>query len=407
MSAAGLYIHVPFCAAKCPYCDFYSMPGTEETMDVYTSAVLTALEALAAHDVLTAADTLYFGGGTPSLLGGRRLAQIVGRARELFGLADAEITVECNPGGEHVPGGLAALFSALHTAGVNRISMGLQSAQPDELLTLGRRHTREDAAHAMELAHAAGFDNVSLDLMLGLPGQTPQRAEQSARFCAALGALHISAYLLKVEPGTPFAHAGVAARCPDDDAQADIYLHTVEVLASLGFVQYEISNFAKPGRESRHNLKYWSCTDYAGVGPAAHSLTGGTRWYYPRDLHAFLQDPLCVRLEADDTPARLPLPQTAPTLPQQTVPPLPHGAARVPFAEYAMLRLRLTQGLCRAQALAAYPEQARELAAIFRRAEPLARGGLVVLTPEAVMLTPRGFLLSNAVTLRLLQREFG
>ena len=389
----GIYIHVPFCTAKCPYCDFYSLPPEQALLDTYRDAVLTLLDELSGT-LPRGADTLYFGGGTPSLLGAGRLGQLIGRARTRFGLFGAEITVECNPGGDGVPGGLRSFFEELRAAGANRLSMGLQSANQAELTLLGRRHTAQDAHDAVKAARDAGFESISLDLMLGLPGQTARELSASVDFCAACGVEHLSAYLLKIEPGTPFARANLAARCPDDDAQADLYLHAAGLLEKAGYAQYEISNFAKPGRESRHNLKYWDCRDYLGIGPAAHSLINGLRWYWPRDLRAFLQDAHDVFLEEGDVPARL--------LGAQSLPLWGGGQGQPPFEEYAMLRLRLAQGLRRAEALTRYPGEAQAFDALERRAAPLRQAGLIRPEPGRIALTPRGFLLSNAVTARLL-----
>ena len=219
---------------------------------------------------------MYFGGGTPILLGARRIERIVSTARRHFGLQNAEITLEANPAST-----LEETLRDLFAAGVNRLSFGMQSADEEELRILGRRHTAKEAALAVAHAQAAGFSNISLDLMLGIPQQTAQSVERSIGFCAETGITHISAYLLKIEEGTPFDRNGVAARCPDPDEQAERYLQAVEALARHGFCQYEISNFAKPGFHSRHNCKYWLGAEYLGLGPAAHSLMEGRRFFFP------------------------------------------------------------------------------------------------------------------------------
>lgn len=380
VDAIGLYIHVPFCVRKCPYCDFYSMLADAAAMDAYTAAVCVCLEQMAAR-YPRRADTLYFGGGTPTLLGADRLAQMINRAQSLFGLSAAEITVEANPGGVSLPQTLKGLFEA----GANRISMGLQSAVQQELHFLGRGHTPDDARRAVEAARTAGFTTVSLDLMLGIPQQTVDSVEYSVDFCAQLGVEHISSYLLKVEEGTPFYKQNVLQICPDSDQQADIYLATVEFLASRGYSQYEISNFCRDGKVSRHNLKYWNCGEYLGVGPSAHGYMEHVRFYYPRNLRAFLADPAAVFLEDDDSPVTLAaLPENA------------HCDAQ----EYMMLRLRLTQGLNLCDAASCCTQI--DAAAVLAAAEPMQQAGLLTVNGDTIALTPQGFLVSNTVIARLI-----
>lgn len=363
--SVGIYIHVPFCISKCPYCDFYSMTADEETMERYTEAVLRELRR---REGLFTADTLYFGGGTPSLLGGRRLAAIVREATRLFGLSGAEITMEANPADD-----LAETFAAFAAAGGNRVSLGLQSADDDALRALGRRHTAAQVKTAVESARRAGIGNLSLDLMLGLEGQTPAGVRRSVAACAEMGATHVSAYLLKIEPGTPFARRTL--NLPDEEATAELYETACDALEARGYRQYEISNFAKEGYQSRHNLKYWNSDPTVGIGPAAHSFFGGRRLSMPRDLTAFLQ-------------GRQPTPEPAdPAVGDNTL------------AEYAMLRLRLTEGLteagCRERFGAGIPEEWR------RRAGRLP-DGLVVCDEAGLRLTRQGFLLSNAILAAIL-----
>lgn len=358
----GVYIHVPFCKQKCPYCDFYSMPVTDETADRYTEVLC---ETLAREgERFSGADTLYFGGGTPSLLGAGRLTRLCDAARDAFGLQQAEITLEANPAecGE-------ALFAAFAAAGGNRVSIGVQATENGALRRLGRRHTVEEAQAAVEAAHRAGIGNVSVDLMLGTEGQTEEDVRRAAALFARWGVSHVSAYLLKIEPHTPFGKC--PPPLPDEDATATLYLTACEALEQEGFRQYEISNFARDGQVSRHNLKYWNSEPYLGLGPSAHSFYGGKRTAYPRDLRAFLEGG--VRLpEADGEDA------------------IPEGSE----TEYAMLRLRLCEGL-RKEAFErrfgrGWPEQwtarARQLPATLVQADS-----------ERICLTREGFLVSNAL----------
>lgn len=361
----GLYLHVPFCDAKCPYCDFYSMRGSEERMEEYTNRMAAYLAAWGENCNRTA-DTLYFGGGTPSLLGGRRIAALISAAREHFSLKQAEITVEGNPARD-----LSGFLEAVRAAGANRLSIGLQSANEAELRLLGRRHTARQAEQTVRAAQRAGFSNISLDLMLAVPGQTKQSIAESVAFCAAAGVQHVSAYLLKIEPHTAFAKNQSALALPDDDEAGDFYLFACEELEKRGFLQYEISNFAKPGFESRHNLKYWRCEEYLGLGPAAHSFLGGKRFYYERNLRQFLAG--CDPVQDGE------------------------GGG---FEEYAMLALRLAEGLTEAGCLARFgrgvPEKLRAAARRYEAA------GLVKTGGGAVRLTPKGFLVSNTLIAELL-----
>ena len=268
----GLYIHIPFCRRKCLYCDFYSVPLEEGLARRYTEAVVRNLRAYGGEF-----DTVYFGGGTPILL-----APYLGEMLKAAEIASgAEITAEANPC-EMTEQALEALLEA----GVNRISVGVQSFCGGELTALGRRHDGDTAEKAILRAKAAGFRDISADLMLGIPLQTADSLAQTLERITALPVTHISAYMLKVEQNTPFGRNTPAL--PDEDETADMYLQTVQTLAGQGFHQYEISNFAKDGFECRHNLKYWHAEEYLGVGPAAHSYLCGRRFGVPRDLGAFL-----------------------------------------------------------------------------------------------------------------------
>lgn len=348
-------MHIPFCRAKCGYCDFYSLVGDDATKTAYTAEVCRRLSGLRGRT----ADTLYVGGGTPSQLGGSRIARIIEAARPLL-TADAEITVEANPCDD-----MAAFLPAVAAAGVNRLSLGMQSAVDKELALLTRRHNFEQVANAVATARAAGINNISLDLMIGIEGQTPQSLCYSIDRCAELGADHISAYMLKLEEGTPFHSRGAGCFASADEA-ADLYLLACERLSSHGYLQYEISNFCRGGRRSRHNLKYWLGQPYIGIGPAAHSCDGGRRYYYERDLSAFLAGAQPV----DDGPG---------------------GGEE----EYIMLRLRLTDGIDLDELAAQFGAASAER--VSRRAEPLARAGLIKCDGRHLALTPRGMLVSNSI----------
>ncbi len=366
----GIYLHTPFCVSKCPYCDFYSTAQFDDALlDNYTAALCRAMDRAAAR-VSTQADTLYFGGGTPSLLGGKRLTALMEHAAKRFTLSHAEITLEANPADN-----LGDTLRAFAAAGGNRLSLGMQAANDTELSALGRRHRMADLHRTVEDAHAAGITNLSLDLMLATPKQTDQTVRDAAALAHMLGAKHLSAYLLKIEPRTPFAAIRDTLALPDEDTAADRYLLACEVLASVGLRQYEISNFALPGYESRHNLKYWNSEDYIGLGPAAHSFFEGARWEYPRDLAAFLR--------GDD-----PLPEENRTAVGDATP-----------TEYAMLRLRLTEGvrddLFRARFGTPIPDA-------WRRAAAALPPQLVTCDNVGIRLSREGFLLENPITARIL-----
>jgi len=368
MSCKGLYIHVPFCERKCPYCDFYSVKADQTLMDAYTARVIHMLKTQPFG--VRELETVYFGGGTPSALGGKRLARMMEAVFSAFTVApDAEITVECNP-----HSALAPELVLMRRAGISRLSIGMQSVSDRQLRLLGRPHTASDVAQAAQAARRAGFEHLSFDLMLATPGQTLADIDEAVRFASELGAEHLSAYLLKVEDGTPFAARHIELECPDGDGQADYYRHAVETLAAHGYEQYEISNFARDGRTARHNLKYWRCEEYLGVGPSAHSFVNGRRFYFPRDLTGFLAAENPFGLLVDDGPG---------------------GDAE----EFLMLRLRLADGVRFSTLSKHYPDY--DLTALCERARRIP-SRFLTRDEAGIRLTPEGFLLSNTIIGELL-----
>ncbi|WP_312939257.1 radical SAM family heme chaperone HemW [Oscillibacter sp.] len=281
----GLYIHIPFCAKKCDYCDFYSLSGEEDRMDAYTQALEAQLLELAPRAGLHTVDSVYFGGGTPTLLGTKRLVRLLKDIQKKYLVAkDAEITLEANP---ESAGDFRAL-RALRSAGFNRLSLGMQSADDEELRAIGRIHSASQVKTAVEAARKAKFSNLSLDLIYGLPGQSMDVWKKNLTAAVDLAPQHLSCYGLKVEEGTPLFIRRETAGLPGDETQAEMYLWTVDYLRRHGFFQYEISNFARTGFESRHNLKYWTLGEYAGFGPGAHSDFGNVRYAYERDLEGYI-----------------------------------------------------------------------------------------------------------------------
>lgn len=284
----SLYIHVPFCRRKCPYCDFYSVPAEAAALADYPALLCRHLELTDKEDWSGPVETIFFGGGTPSLLPPAAIAAVLTRTASLFGLsADAEITLEANPGTV-----TPATLAGYRTAGVNRISLGIQSLQSEQLQRLGRIHSSQDARQAVAWARQAGFDNLSCDLMFALPGQSAAALQQEIGAFLDLDPDHLSCYGLSLEETTPFYHlhrAGGLA-LPDDELYRQHYLELHETLQGAGFDHYEIANFARPERQCRHNLTYWRRRGYLGIGAGAHSFhqrNWGRRLAVPSDLPAY------------------------------------------------------------------------------------------------------------------------
>ena len=282
----GLYIHVPFCRTKCLYCDFCSFVSRdEETREAYVCALLEEIRARETKEYLV--DTIYFGGGTPSLLTVEQIGRILSAIRENFVICDnVEITLECNPV-THLSDG-KEYFGDLRKLGVNRLSLGIQSAVDGELKLIGRRHTFEESKRTFYLARESGFENISVDLMFGIPSQTIESLELSVNELTKLGAEHISIYSLQLEEGTPLYRMREKYDLADDDGVADMYERVVSLMTLAGYSHYEISNFAKAGKESRHNSKYWRLDEYLGLGLAAHSDFNGKRRENTKDLSKYL-----------------------------------------------------------------------------------------------------------------------
>lgn len=271
---SGLYFHIPFCKSKCPYCDFYSVKFDEASAQQYVQEICDEIKQY--QGIF---DTVYFGGGTPSILPPELIGKILDCARTQFEISDdAEITVECNPSKD-----LSEDFKKYASYGVNRISVGMQSAVDSERFVLGRAAGRNEVERTINYARQSGIENISLDLMLGTPKQTIESLDYSFDFIKSVGVPHVSAYMLKIEEGTKFFQMRDRLVLPDDDTVGEMYLKTVDTLASFGIKQYEISNFAVPGFESRHNTKYWTLTPYLGIGKSAHSFWGGKRFFYDRE----------------------------------------------------------------------------------------------------------------------------
>ena len=286
----GIYIHVPFCLSKCHYCDFCSVQrADEEKRELYVKRLCEEIELfsrkISEAGEMPIADTVYFGGGTPTLLSPEQFSRILKQIKRNFGIAEgAEITAETNPKTANVE-----KLSEMRKAGINRLSIGMQSVHNNELRSLGRIHNFEDFKVTFAEAREAGFDNISVDLMYGIPEQSKESFLESVKTLAELAPEHISSYSLTVEEGTNFYRRRDKLVFPDEDTVSEMYGDMTETLSKLGYQKYEISNFSKIGRESRHNLKYWRTEDYLGFGPAAHSCFSGKRFAHSRDIDAYLR----------------------------------------------------------------------------------------------------------------------
>ena len=371
----GVYVHIPFCRSKCDYCDFYSLAGREDRMDDYLKALIAHMKETGPLTRGNQVDTVYFGGGTPSYFGEKRLKELLRTIAKRFDLAkDAEITVECNPDSVNLK-----MLQTLRKAGANRISLGVQSAHPCELRSLHRPHDFEQVKEAVKAVRAAKFKNLSLDLIYGLPDQDMAGWQDTVEQVLALEPEHLSCYGLKVEPGTPLDDRVIRGeKLPDDDAQADMYLWMVDRLAKAGYKQYEISNFARAGFQSRHNLKYWMGRPYIGFGPGAHSDFGGRRYSFVRDLEKYISGVLGGGAVIDES---------------DLIPQRERGS------EYLMLRLRTTRGI-------EEWEYRREFFMNFdpieQKLEEYERQGWTERHDRRWNLTPKGFLVSNQLIGELL-----
>ncbi|MHB1001797.1 MAG: radical SAM family heme chaperone HemW [Armatimonadota bacterium] len=280
-SPKSIYVHIPFCVRKCLYCDFASYPGKESVFDDYVDALKTEIRRAGERFPGAGISTVYFGGGTPTILRPDQLSGILDEIRGAFTLdPDAEISTEANPGASgDDTGSLLPMFRHLRESGFNRLSLGVQSFHDSELRLLGRIHSADDAVRAFGEAREAGFDNISIDLMYGIPEQTFQSWQTTLDRSVELQPNHISLYSLTVEEGTPFHRMQVqgALSLPGDDAEADMYEEAIRALTAAGFEHYEISNFAMPGFRCRHNITYWQNESYFGFGAGAASYMDGVR----------------------------------------------------------------------------------------------------------------------------------
>ncbi len=365
----GIYIHIPFCSGKCAYCDFYSRAGLEEYMVPYCDALCHHIYEAGAQLREFVVDTVYFGGGTPTHIGADLLIKIFNALKKNTRvLMDSEVTVEANP--ESVT---LQMLTKLRKAGFNRLSLGVQSADDGILESIGRRHNFAQVEAAVKTARKAGFKNVSLDIIYGLPSQTREGWADTLKKCIALKPEHISCYGLKIEPGTPLYLYRDSPFIPDDDMQADMYLYAVDMLKRTGFRQYEISNFAQRGKQSRHNMRYWLGGQYMGFGAAAHSYISGIRYSTFADMHEYIK---CIEngrsvIEHSETITRY----------EQA-------------SEYLMLGLRTANGICELEYQQIYP---CSFEFVRKTMNDFVRAGFATYDGDRWSLTPQGYLLSNTI----------
>jgi oxygen-independent coproporphyrinogen-3 oxidase len=375
----GLYLHIPFCRSKCDYCDFYSLAGRDDRMDDYQKALLQHIAETAPHARKQVVNSVYIGGGTPTWYGEKRLLELLSAVRKRFSLSkDVEITLEANPDSVDLK-----LLRRLRRAGVNRLSMGMQSACDSELVSVHRPHTHAQTEAAVKAARGAKIKNLNLDLIYGLPGQTDRSWRESVEAALVLCPEHLSCYGLTVEEGTPLAQrVARGERLPDDDEQAERYLWTVQRLAEAGYEQYEVSNFSKTGYQSRHNLKYWMSRPYIGLGAASHSDFGGCRYSFIPDIEGYIRGVLDSGERILDEMTEIP--------------------QRERGSEYIMLRMRTTHGIEEWEYRREYYMNFDPIAAKLAEYE---QKGWAVRTGRRWHFTPEGFLLSNRLIGELLELQ--
>lgn len=373
----GVYVHVPFCVSKCPYCDFYSV-ASETHKARYIESLLRELTLLR-DEFAGLATTLYFGGGTPSRLRIDELGRIVEAVRKVYGVVEgAEITVEVNPDDAS-----RAFFEGLAKIGVNRVSVGVQSVDDGVLHSLGRRHTAAQGLRAVARAREAGIANVSGDVMYGIPGQSETAVRSTCRALVSVGCTHVSAYHLIVEEGTRLGRQFKQGTFREVDEAVSIahYTTVCEELARAGFLHYEVSSYSLAGFESRHNSLYWRGGHYVGVGPGAHSYDGQRRWWNPRNLREYVS-----RLAAGE---------------------LPRAVERIDatarFEEWLLTGLRLAEGVDMEQGAQLFGSA--RMAGVARRAASWAARGTVALDGARLRVCEDGFMVLDAVVLDLVRED--
>lgn len=382
ISRLGIYIHTPFCRSKCAYCDFYSFnPGSGDVYERYANALIAHMQHYkdAAADRIV--DSIFIGGGTPTAMPTDLLLKIIRAAKRTFKpVRGAEFTVEVNPATAD-----QRTFSRLRRAGVNRISMGLQSSNPAELKALSRIHTKEEFEESFRAARRAKIENISVDLMFGIPLQTEESLFHSIDYVTRLHPEHISLYDLKIEPGTPFYKARNTLQLPDEDTEYNMYMRAVAMLERRGYKQYEISNFARPGMMCRHNLKYWNCDEYLGFGPSAHSYFNKNRFSFVKNIETYMRG-------VEHMDARVNITEGSEEI-----------TGRAQMGEYIMLRLRLREGVPLAEFRRRFGCDFYEMYS--SKLDFYLKRGYMKEERDSIYLTPDGMFVSNYILSDILSFE--
>lgn len=375
----GIYIHVPFCKSKCAYCDFYSFVPTDEGIyERYVNAVTAHMESYKNGCAAYAPDTVFIGGGTPTAVPVELLIKLIRAVKRNFSLTkNAEITMEANPATVNVRD-----LKRLRRAGVNRLSIGLQSADNEELKALSRIHTRRDFEEAFRAAREAKIGNINVDVMFGIPGQTRDTLLRTLNYVTKLSPEHISFYNLKIEDGTPFGKMRDSLVLPDEDEEYDMYMSGIRFLASRGYAQYEISNFAKPGFQCLHNIKYWNCDEYLGIGPAAHSFFNGNRFSFCKNAERYM-----TAMENPEKNIRI-------TDSNEEIRP------KERLGEYLMLRFRLNEGVSTRDFFRLFGKDFERM--YLSKLSRYISGGFVATRDGSYFLTPKGMFVSNYILSDLL-----
>ncbi|MBO5287270.1 MAG: radical SAM family heme chaperone HemW [Clostridia bacterium] len=377
MKKLGLYIHIPFCVRKCAYCDFYSINYTnEDRVSQYVNALCSHIERESHLYSDYEVDTVFMGGGTPSILEPNHLDKIVSTIKSCFKLTQGgEFTIEANPGTL-----TREKLECYLKNGINRLSIGLQSANEKELLRLGRIHNIKDFEDSLALARECGFENISVDVMYGLPDQTMDDFAKTLDYVCEINPNHISAYCLKIEDNTFFGQIKEKLNLPDDEKQYEMYLELCSALSKRGWEQYEISNFAKKGYRSQHNLKYWASEEFVGFGPASYSYFNGERYFYSPSLNDYIKNPVKIVEKQDEKTCEV--------------------SVIDKIDEYVMLKLRLSDGISDRELNNKFGISFK---AAYPRIEKYLRSGHMKCEGDTYSFTSQGFFVSNYILTDILR----
>ena len=387
----GLYIHIPFCASKCGYCDFYSVKADEKTQNAYTEALLMQLKEYSLPAKNNMIDSVFIGGGTPTCIGTDRLLKIIKNIKSLFSLSkNTEFTLETNPKTADLKG-----LKALYKSGVNRLSIGMQSSNDRELKLLSRIHSFGDFEECYGAARAAGFENVNVDIMYGIPAQTPGSFFETLKKTVLLKPEHISVYGLKIEPGTLFYkhQKDLLLYLPSEEEERGMYFLCRGFLEKNGYLQYEISNFSVKGRQCRHNLKYWTCSEYLGLGTGAHSYFAGCRFSFKKDIKEYIKnfnhnETTLEQADIFDYEKYNLFDEHTKISPNERI------------GEYIMLAMRLNAGISKNKFSQLFHKDFD--GAYYKKLEPFIESGHIVKTSAGYAFSPEGMFVSNYILGRII-----